>query len=44
METLEGTFDLGFTLVSGEIRLGLLLYRRWRVDIRKCSTLGEKKP
>ena len=29
METLGGTFNLGFALVRGEIRLGFLLYRSW---------------
>ena len=33
METLEGTFDLGFALVRGKIRLGFLLYRSWGVEI-----------
>ena len=33
METLEGTFDLGFSLVSGKIRLGFLLYKTWGVEI-----------
>ena len=27
MKTLEETFDLGFALVRGEVRLGFLLYR-----------------
>ena len=43
MKTLEGTFDLGFTLVSGKIRLGLLLYRRWGGRHMKRFNFGEEK-
>ena len=33
METPGGTFDLGFALVRGEIRLGFLLYRSWGGEV-----------
>ena len=44
METLRGTFDLGFSLVRRKIRLGFLLSRSWGVEIRKGSKYWEKKP
>ena len=33
MGKLEGTFDLGFALVRGKIRLRFLIHRSWGVEI-----------
>ena len=45
METLGGTFDLGFALVRGEIRLGFLLYRSlggWGCRYERVQNFGRK--